>query len=171
MPGLLDEVPVDLLREALTGLAVAARGAGDCGEPLVVAVLLEAVDGVVAGVVVGEDLGEEEAEGDPGGVDTLSPEVAAEAAGAFDEASREEFEEREPALLPESIPLGSELVARGYLGRLSHGDLLGVETDGSGQTARLPAKRVALYTQLSRFHSVRLSWCHSCQIYFFLAKN
>jgi hypothetical protein len=75
--GASDQVPDELLRQALSCLAVAGGLGRDRGEALIVAVLLEPVDGVITGVVVGEDLGEEETEGDPGVVDPLAPGVVA----------------------------------------------------------------------------------------------
>ena len=60
LPGAADQIPGELLGQALPGLAVAGRLGGDGGEPPVVAELLEPVDGFVAGLVIGEDLGEEQ---------------------------------------------------------------------------------------------------------------
>jgi len=114
----------------LTGLAVAGRLGSDRGKPLIVAELLEPIDGVIAGVIVGEDLGEEDAQGDPRGVDPLPPEMVASPTSLLDKRPREDLEEGEPLLLPESVSQGIELVASGRRGRLSHGDLLGGVTGG-----------------------------------------
>ena len=111
LPGPSDQIPEDPLGQALPGLAVAGGLGGDRGESLVVAELLEPIDGVIAGVVVGEDLGEEDAQGDPGGVDPLPPEMVGVAASRLDEGSREELEEGEPLLLCEVVSEGIELVA------------------------------------------------------------
>ena len=131
------------LRQALACLAVAGGLGRDRGEALIVAVLLEAVDGVITGVVVGEDLGEEETEGDPGGVDPLAPGVVAVTARGFDERPREELEEGKSLILIELIPHGIEPAARGSVGRLDHGDLLGLVTGGCVRTTKLPTKEVA----------------------------
>jgi len=142
--GLTDEVPHDRLGQAPAGLAVAARLGADGGEPLIVAELLESIDGIVAGVVVGEDLGEEDAQGDPGGVDSLPPEMAAVTARGLDEWPREEVEEGEPLLLTELLAQGIESVAGGGGGTRGHGDLLGLDTYGVRLSiTMLPTQKVA----------------------------
>jgi hypothetical protein len=87
LSGASDKVPDELLRQALSRLAVTGGLGRDAGEALIVAVLLESVDGVITGVVVGEDLGEEKTEGDPRGVDPVAPEVVAVTTRGFDERS------------------------------------------------------------------------------------
>ena len=118
-PGLSNQFPGDVLGQALAGLAVAGGGGGDRGEPLVAAVFLEAVDGIVTGVVVGEDLGEEQVQGDPRGVDPLPPGVIPAAAARFDRRPREEFEEGE-TLLGSCPGIGKLLLPRG-VSQKSHG--------------------------------------------------
>jgi hypothetical protein len=90
LPGPADEIPGDPLGEALPGFAVAARLGGDRWESVVRAELLEAVDGVVAGVVIGEGLGEEDAQGDPRGVDPLTPGIVGKTARGRDEGPGKE---------------------------------------------------------------------------------
>jgi len=120
----------------LPGLAVAGGLGADLGEALVVAELLEPVDGVIAGVVVGEDLGQEDAQGDPGGIDPLPPEMVGVAASRLDEGPREETEEGEPLLLGDVISVAMEWVVDRRGGRMSHGDLLGAVIDKCVTTAR-----------------------------------
>jgi len=111
---------------------------------LIVAGLLESIDGIVAGVVIGEDLGEEEAQGDPGGVDPLAPEVAAATAGDLDKRPREEVEEGESVSVVELFPQGMESAGDRGEGRLRHGDLLGVGTRYVRlSTTTLPTEKVA----------------------------
>ena len=112
LPGRADEIPEDPLGQALPGFAVAAGLGGDRWEFMVVAELLEPIDGVVAGVVIGEDLGEEDAQGDPGGVDPLAPQMVDVTASGLDEGPRENPEEGEPLLLYELVSEVIELVAR-----------------------------------------------------------
>jgi len=103
-----EEIPEDRLGQALSSFAIAGGFAGDGGEPLIVAELLEAIDGVVAGVVVGEDLREEDAEGDPGSVDPLTPGMIVFAAGGLDESPGQVFEEGESLLVAELVSEGIE---------------------------------------------------------------
>jgi hypothetical protein len=77
----------------LAGLAVTSRVGRDLGEALIVAGLLEPLDGVIAGVIIGEHLREEQAQGDPGRVDPLSPPMMQATAGRLDAGAREEVEE------------------------------------------------------------------------------
>src|SRR4051794_41559713 len=109
-PGAADQVPGESLGEASAGVAVAGRLGGDGGEPLVVAGLLEAIDGLVAGVVVGEDPGEEHPEGDPGGVGAVAPGVVELTAHVLDEGAGEEVEEGGSLLLLELASDGIDLV-------------------------------------------------------------
>jgi hypothetical protein len=97
----------------LTGFAVAGGESGDRRECLIIAVLLEPVDGVVAGVVSGEDLREEEAQRDPWCIDTFTPLMIAMTANGLHERPREDREERELTPLPlELVSLKYKLVAR-----------------------------------------------------------
>ena len=48
-PGLTDEIPEDPLGQATPGLAIAGGIGGDGGEPAVMSIFLESIDGVVAG--------------------------------------------------------------------------------------------------------------------------
>ena len=112
LPGRADEIPEDPLGQALPGFAGAAGLGGDRGEFLIVGELLEPIDGVVAGGVIGEDLGEEDAQGDPGGVDPLTPPMVDVTASGLDEGPRENPEEGEPLLLDELVSEVMELVAR-----------------------------------------------------------
>ena len=143
--GAADQFPEDPLGQSGPGPAIAGRLGGDRGEPLVVAELLEAVDGLVAGMVVGEDLREEEAQGDPGEVDPLPPLMAEGAADGLDCGPREDRQEGEPLLTHELIADGDEWGAGGRCGRLGHGDLLGVVTGGCVQTVSLPTEEVPSY--------------------------
>src|SRR5262249_30001790 len=128
VPGPADQLPEEALGQAESGIAVAGRLRRDRGESVVMAELLEAVDGLVAGMVVGEGLREEEAQGGPGESDALAPLMAEGAAGRRDCGPREDGQEGEPLLPCELIAGGDEWVVRGRLSRLSHGDLLGVVT-------------------------------------------
>jgi hypothetical protein len=96
-----NQVPGEVLGQTLPGLAVAARLGSDRGKSLVIAELLEPVDGVVAGMIVGEDLGEEDAQGDPRGIESLPPEMTALSTRLLDERPREDREEGEARLLRE----------------------------------------------------------------------
>src|SRR5512135_2918937 len=125
LSGPADELPGQRLGQALAGLAVAARLGGYGGETLIVADLLEVLDGVVTGVVIGQDLGQEDRQGNPRGVDAFSPDMVAEPARLLDERPREELEERQPVLLAELLAQAIELLAWGWGSSLSHGDLLG----------------------------------------------
>ena len=78
VPVLSDQVPGERLGQALTGLAVAGGLGGDRGELLIVAELLEPIDGLIARLVRGEDLGEEDAQGDPRSVDSIAPAMVAD---------------------------------------------------------------------------------------------
>src|SRR6516165_3365781 len=127
-PGAADQLPEDPLGQVAPRGAVAGRLGGDRGEPLVVADLLESIDGLITGVVLGEDLREEEAQGDPGRIDPLAPPVVEGAASRRDEGPREDREEGETLPPGEPIAHADEWVARGRCGRLSHGDLLGAAT-------------------------------------------
>jgi hypothetical protein len=124
-PGPADEIPGELLGQPLAGLAVAARLGSHRGEPLIIAELLEPLDGVVTGVVIGKDLGQKDPQGNPRGVDAFSPGMVAESARLLDESPREELEERQPLLRAELVAQGIELLAWGCGSSLSHGDLLG----------------------------------------------
>src|SRR5512135_3472172 len=92
---------------------------------LIVAELLEPLDGVITGVVIGRDLGEKDSQGNPRGVDAFSPAMVAKSAHLLDECPREDLEEREPLLLGELVAQGIELKAWGCGSSLSHDDLLG----------------------------------------------
>jgi hypothetical protein len=80
---------------------------------VVVAELLESVDGVVAGVVIGEDLREEDAQGDPRGVDPLPPRMVDVTAGRLDKGPRQDPQEGESLVPDELVSEGIELAARG----------------------------------------------------------
>jgi hypothetical protein len=56
LSGPADELPGQFLGQPLAGLAVAARLGSHRGKALIVAELLEPLDGVVTGVVIGKDL-------------------------------------------------------------------------------------------------------------------
>jgi hypothetical protein len=120
-----DEIPGELLGRPLAGLAGAARLGSHRGEPLIIAELLEPLDGVVTGVVIGKDLGQKDPQGNPRGVDAFSPGMVAESARLLDESPREDLEERQPLLRAELVAQGIKLLAWGCGSSLSHGDLLG----------------------------------------------
>ena len=143
-PGPADEIPDELLGQALAGLAVAAGLGGDRGKALIVAELLEPIDGVVAGVVVGEDLGEEEPQGDPGGVDPLRQGWLQWRHAASTRVPREELEEGESVLLVELVADGIELVARGRAVDWATATSLVWYQVECVRTTRLPTKEVAL---------------------------
>src|SRR5512147_3278151 len=125
LPGPADEIPGELLGQTLAGLAVAARLGSHRGQALIVAELLEPLDGVVTGVVIGKDLGQEDPQRNPRGVDAFSPGMVAASARLLDESPREDREERQPRLLAELVSQGIELLGWGWGSSLSHGDLLG----------------------------------------------
>ena len=60
-------------------------------------------------------------------------------------------------ILIELIPHGIELAARGSLGRLDHGDLLGLVTGGCVRATKIPIKEVA---DLPREDARIKSFCH-----------
>ena len=72
--------------------------------------------------------------------------MAAVAAGRLDEIPREEFEEGESFLLLELIANGTDFIAYGAGGRLSHGDLLGVVQRWSGIPPAYQTKGVAVFS-------------------------
>ena len=146
LAGLADEFPDDLLGEAVPGLAIAGRAGRDTRKLLVIAILLESVDGIVAGLVVGEDLREEDAEGGPRREDPIAPRVAAFTTRGLDEFRRQRIEEGKSLLPPELLLLGLELVANRRLGRLDHGDLLAMVAGDRFQPDRLPTREVTLQT-------------------------
>jgi hypothetical protein len=125
LSGPADELPSQLLGQTLAGLAVAARLGSHCGKALIVAKLLEPLDGVITGVVIGKDLGQKDTQSSQRCVDILSPWMVAVSARLLDESPREALEERQPLLLAELVSQGIELMAWGWGSSLSHGDLLG----------------------------------------------
>src|SRR5262249_58661934 len=76
----------------------------------------------------------------------LPPLMADDPAGRFDQGPREDRQEGDPGSLRQSIPDRGGWVATGRRGRLSHGDLLGVRTDGRFQTVSLLTKGVASHS-------------------------
>ena len=122
---------VSALGQAGAGLAVAGGLGGDGGESGIVAELLEAIDGVVAGLVVGEDLREEQSEGDPGGVDAVAPADGCSARQASSTRGRERTSRKgSPGCRLRRSRMAPTWWRASGCGRLGHGDLLGVGTDG-----------------------------------------
>jgi hypothetical protein len=113
IPGLPNQLPTELLRKALRGLTITRSLYRDLWQSLIIAALLEAIDGLIAALFSKQDLREKDDQGDPRRVDAGSPLMTDIMAGGLDHGPGEKFEERQPMFLGELIAERLELEANG----------------------------------------------------------